>query len=291
VRRWCAGGKALQPTFSTDHGAVEMAEERMSELIRVEPYDGWRKLVLSRPDKLNAVNDAMLAELLAALDAAAADKTCRAIVLTGTGRGFCAGQELGPSVMPGPDGPPDLGKLADTYHHAVVRRIRGLPLPVVCAVNGIAAGAGANFALACDLVLAARSAKFIQAFVRIGLVPDSGGSFFLPRLVGEARARAMTMLGEAIDAERAEALGMIWKCVDDDKLMPEADALAAHLATQPTDALAAMKRAFAASAANDLDAQLDLERDLQREAGRSADFAEGVSAFLAKRAPVFKGRA
>lgn len=263
----------------------------MSELIRVEPNDGWRKLVLNRPDKLNAVNEAMLSEMIAALDAAAADKSCRALLLTGTGRGFCAGQELGPSVMPGPDGPPDLGKLADTYHHQVVRRIRALPLPVVCAVNGIAAGAGASFALACDIVLAARSAKFIQAFVRIGLVPDSGGSFFLPRLVGEARARAMAMLGEPIDAERAEVWGMIWKCVDDDKLALEAEALAANLASQPTDALAAMKRAFAVSATNDLSAQLDLERDLQREAGQGADFAEGVAAFLAKRPPVFKGRA
>ena len=152
----------------------------MEPLVLVEPHDAWHKLVLNRPDKLNAGNEAMLTTLLAALDAAEADKTCRAVLLTGTGRGFCSGQELNASVTPGPDGPPDLQRLASTYHHRVVQRIRALPLPVVCAVNGIAAGAGASFALACDIVLAARSAQFIQAFVRIGLVPDSGASFFLP---------------------------------------------------------------------------------------------------------------
>ena len=260
----------------------------MESLVLVEPRDGWHKVVLNRPDKLNAVNEAMLTALLDTLDAAQADKSCRAVLLTGTGRGFCSGQELNASITPGPDGPPDLQRLASTYHHRVVQRIRALPLPVVCAVNGIAAGAGASFALACDIVLAARSAQFIQAFVRIGLVPDSGASFFLPRLVGEARARALAMLGDPVTAAQAEAWGMIWKCIDDDALMPEAEALTARLDAGPTAALALMKRAFASDG---LAAQLVLEAELQGIAGRSADFAEGVRAFLDKRKPRFADRA
>jgi 2-(1,2-epoxy-1,2-dihydrophenyl)acetyl-CoA isomerase len=255
----------------------------MSDEIRIEQHAGWRKLVMNRPDKLNAASEAMLHALLAALDEAEADRACRALLLTGEGRGFCAGQELGPAVMPGQA---DFGAVA-ALHHGFVRRLRAIPMPIVAAVNGVAAGAGASYALACDIVLAARSAKFIQAFVKIGLVPDSGASFFLPRLIGEARARALAMLGEAVDAERAEAWGMIWKAVDDAALLPEAESLAAHLATQPTDALVAMKRMFAASATNSLDAQLDLEQELQATAGRSADYAEGVRAFMEKRAPVW----
>jgi 2-(1,2-epoxy-1,2-dihydrophenyl)acetyl-CoA isomerase len=262
----------------------------MSEEVRVERREGWRKLVLNRPEKMNAANEAMLTALLGSLAEAEADPSCRALLLTGEGRGFCAGQELGPAVMPGPAGPPDLGAVAD-LHHRFVRRLRSVPLPVVCAVNGVAAGAGASYALACDIVLAGRSARFIQAFVKIGLVPDSGASFFLPRLVGEARARALAMLGETVDAERAESWGMIWRAVDDAALLPEAEKLTAHLATQPTDALAAMKRLFATSATNTLDAQLDLEQRLQGNAGRSADYAEGVRAFLEKRAPAFGGKA
>ncbi len=260
----------------------------MSETLRVEQYEGWRKLTLNRPDKLNAANEEMLRAMLAALDAAEADSGCRVLLLTGAGRGFCAGQELGPAMMPGPDGPPDLGAVAD-LHHALVRKLRAVPIPVVCAVNGVAAGAGASYALACDIVLAARSAKFVMAFVKIGLVPDSGATSLLTHSIGEARARALAMLGEAVDAARAEAWGMIWKAVDDAALPAEAEALTATLAKAPTEALARMKRLFAVAGENSLDTQLDLERDEQAEAGRSADYAEGVSAFLEKRAPVFRG--
>lgn len=263
----------------------------MTDSIRIEPHGSWRKIVLNRPDKLNAVNEEMLAALLRALDDAEADASCRALLLTGEGRGFCAGQELGPAVMPGPNGPPDLEKLAAENHHRITRRLRGLRLPVVCAVNGVAAGAGASFALACDIVLAARSAKFVQAFVKIGLVPDSGSSFFLTRSVGEARARALAMLGDAIDADRAAQWGMIWQAVDDADLAAKSTALTGQLAQAPTESLARIKQMFAAAATNTLDAQLDLEARLQGEAGRTADYAEGVQAFLEKRVPKFRGRA
>ena len=258
-------------------------------MIEIELKDGWRKLTLNRPEKLNAVNAAMLTDLIHAIDAAEDDPSTRALLLTGNGRGFCAGQELGPDVTPGPNGPPDLEKLAHTYHHEVVRRLRASRLPVVCAVNGVAAGAGASFALACDIVLAAKSARFVQAFVKIGLVPDSGASFFLTHSIGEARARALAMLGDAIDASTAASWGMIWKAVDDTELMTEAEALTAGLARAPTQALARMKELFAAAGTNSLHAQLDLEARLQGESGRTADYAEGVRAFQEKRPPVFKG--
>jgi 2-(1,2-epoxy-1,2-dihydrophenyl)acetyl-CoA isomerase len=260
----------------------------MTDDIRVETLDGWRKIVLNRPAKLNALNTGMLTALLSAIGAAEADPACRAVVLTGEGRAFCAGQELGPDVTPGPDGPADLRALADTYHHEIVRRIRGSRLPFVCAVNGVAAGAGASFALAGDIVLAARSATFVQAFIRIGLVPDSGASFFLAHMVGEARARALTMLGDAIDAETAERWGMVWKAVDDTALATEAEAMAMRLAKAPAAALAGIKILFAGATHNSLHVQLDLEARLQGEAGRSADFAEGVRAFQEKRAPRYR---
>lgn len=254
------------------------------EVILVEQREGWHRLVLNRPAKLNALTTQMIVELLAAIDAAEADAGCRAVVLTGEGRGFCAGQEVGTEFMAGPNGPPDLQALADRYHHEVVRRIRESRLPFVCAVNGVAAGAGASFALAADIVLAGRSAVFVQAFIRIGLVPDSGATFFLPRLVGDARARALAMLGDAIDADTAERWGMIWKAVDDEALASEAEALALRLAQSPAGALAGIKQLFEA-AAGSLRTQLDLEARLQGEAGRSADFAEGVRAFQDKRPP------
>jgi 2-(1,2-epoxy-1,2-dihydrophenyl)acetyl-CoA isomerase len=257
-------------------------------LIRVETHAGWHRLVLNRPAKLNALTTEMITELLAAIGAAEADPACRAVVLTGEGRGFCAGQEVGADFMPGPDGPPDLEALANHYHHQVVRRIRASRLPFICAVNGVAAGAGASFALAADIVLAGRSAVFVQAFIRIGLVPDSGASFFLPRLVGDARARALAMLGDAVDAETAERWGMIWKAVDDAALAGEAEALAERLAQSPAGALAGIKQLFAGAAHNSLHEQLDLEARLQGEAGRSADFAEGVQAFQEKRPPRYQ---
>jgi 2-(1,2-epoxy-1,2-dihydrophenyl)acetyl-CoA isomerase len=255
--------------------------------ILVEQHEGWRKLILNRPTKLNALTTDMLTRLIAEIDAAEADPSVRAVVLTGAGRGFCAGQEVGAEFMPGPNGPPDLEALANNFHHAVVRRIRNSRLPFVCAVNGVAAGAGASFALACDIVLAAKSASFVQAFVRIGLVPDSGASFFLTHLVGEARARALALLGDSIDAETAEHWGMVWQVVDDVALAQQAEAIAVRLTRSPAAALAGIKAMFAAVPGNSLSRQLDVEAKLQGEAGRSADFAEGVRAFQEKRPPRF----
>jgi 2-(1,2-epoxy-1,2-dihydrophenyl)acetyl-CoA isomerase len=255
--------------------------------ILVEKRDGWRRVALNRPAKLNALNREMLTRLLAAIDAAEADTSCRAILLTGEGRGFCAGQELGSDVAARPDGPADLQALANGWHHQIVRRIRASRLPFVCAVNGVAAGAGAGFALACDIVIAAKSATFVQAFVRLGLVPDSGASFLLAHAVGDARARALALLGDAIDAATAAEWGMIWKAVDDAELAGEAEALAVRLAKGPAGALASIKRLFAAATTNTLHQQLDLEASLQGDAGRSADFAEGLRAFREKRPPRF----
>jgi 2-(1,2-epoxy-1,2-dihydrophenyl)acetyl-CoA isomerase len=251
--------------------------------ILIDNRGSWRVVTLNRPDRLNALNEAMLRALAKALDEAAEDIECRAVLLTGAGRGFCAGQDL--AAISG-----DLGDTIETFYNPLVRRIGAMHKPVVCAVNGIAAGAGANIALACDIVIAARSAKFIQSFAKIGLVPDSGGTWLLPRLIGEARAKALAMLAEPISAETAQSWGMIWRAVDDDKLASVAETLTAQLASQPTQGLGLIKQAFAQSATNTLDAQLDLERDLQRQAGQTPDYAEGVDAFIAKRPPKFTGR-
>lgn len=257
------------------------------QTILAQLSDGVATITLNRPEKLNAFNETMHGELTQLLDRIELDRTIRAVLLTGAGRGFCAGQDLNDRI--GLE-KPDLGDGLDRLYNPLIRRLRKLERPVVCAVNGVAAGAGANLALACDIVIAARSASFIQAFVKLGLVPDAGGSFMLPRLVGSARAMGMAMLGEKIGAEKAADWGLIWDVVDDDQLMNVAGTLALHLAKQPTLGLGFIKRAMNASASNDLDQQLDLERDLQREAGMTEDYREGVSAFLERRPACFKGR-
>ena len=260
----------------------------MSEPVLVETDGPVLKVTLNRPDKLNSFNEAMHLALRAAVGRAEAEAGIRAVLLTGAGRGFCAGQDLGDRNVAA-DQELDLGATIETFYNPLVRRLRALEKPVVCAVNGVAAGAGANLALACDIVLAARSAKFIQAFCRIGLVPDSGGTYFLPRLVGEARARALALTGEAVTAEQAMAWGMVWRVVEDEALQDEALELARRLAAGPTKGLGLIKRALNASLAHTLDQQLDLERDLQRLAGATADYREGVSAFMAKRPAAFRG--
>jgi 2-(1,2-epoxy-1,2-dihydrophenyl)acetyl-CoA isomerase len=255
--------------------------------ILFEVDQGVARITLNRPDVLNSIHTAMSGEIRDALGRTQQEREIRAVLLTGTGRGFCAGQDLD-EVRPGAT-TGDFAAHVRTVYNPLVRALRALEKPVVCAVNGVAAGAGANLALACDLVLAAEEASFVESFAKIGLVPDTGGSFFLPRLVGMARATALTMLAEKITAQRAVEIGLIYRVCPAASLQEEASKLAVHLAAQPTFGLGLTKRLLNAAGANDLDAQLELEAELQGAAGRSADYAEGVSAFLGKRKPVFTG--
>ena len=250
---------------------------------------GVLRLTLNRPDKLNAFSIEMHHGLAAAMTRAESESAVRCLLVTGSGRGFCAGADLTGRDLKA-DKNVDLGETLDRHYNPLIRRMRALEKPIVCAVNGVAAGAGANFALACDLVLAARSASFIQAFVKIGLVPDCGGSYFLPRLAGMQRAMALAMTGDRLSAEDAERWGLIWKCVDDADLKSESEKLALMLAAGPTKSLGLIKKAMYASAGNTLAAQLDMERDLQREIGKGTDYREGVAAFLEKRKPSFSGQ-
>jgi 2-(1,2-epoxy-1,2-dihydrophenyl)acetyl-CoA isomerase len=257
------------------------------ETILFESEGGIARLTFNRPDRLNSFTAQMHREVAAALATVEHDGA-RVMVLTGAGRGFCAGQDLAdPAIAPGEDGA-DLGATLNEHYNPLIRRLASLPMPVVAAVNGVAAGAGANIALACDIVLAARSARFIQSFANIGLVPDSGGTFALPKLVGQARALGLALTGQPLGAEQAEAWGLIWRCVDDDKLGEETEALAMKFAAAPTAGLAETKRLIREGGA--LDAALDAECEAQQRLGRSADYAEGVAAFAAKRPPKFVGR-
>ena len=253
---------------------------------------GVLALTLNRPARLNAMSQTLIAAMIEQIERARTDPAVRAVLLTGTGRGFCAGADLagsGTGVLDA-EGRPDLGAVMERLYNPLIRAIREVPTPVLAAVNGVAAGGGANLALACDIVLAARSARFDQAFVRISLIPDLGGTYFLPHNVGDARARALAMLGTSVPAEEAERMGMVWQVVDDAALMDEAGKIARKLAAGPTRSYAAIKDAMNRAGTNTLDQQLDLERDAQRELGRSADFREGVAAFLAKRPANFTGR-
>ncbi|MBL7956351.1 MAG: 2-(1,2-epoxy-1,2-dihydrophenyl)acetyl-CoA isomerase [Flavobacteriales bacterium] len=255
------------------------------EKLQFNIADGVASLTLNRPDKLNSFDRQMALEVIDALDRCAADALVRAVLITGSGRAFCAGQDLAEAIAPGTK----IEDILTTQYNPIVRRIRALKKPVIAAVNGVAAGAGANIAYACDLTLAAESANFIQSFINIGLIPDSGGTFTLPRLVGMQRAFGQMILAPKVSAKEAESLGMIWKALPDEELMNEATALAKKLATMPTKAIALTKEALNRSQGSTLEAQLDVENELQSIAGRSHDYNEGVKAFLEKRKPVYTG--
>ncbi len=259
------------------------------ENIKFSIEDGIARLVLNRPDKLNSFTAAMHLEVREALEQVKSNANVRVLVLTGAGRGFCAGQDLADRAVAPGGAAVDLGESVEKYYGPLVTTLRNLPMPVICGVNGVAAGAGANIALAADIVVAAKSASFVQAFCRLGLIPDTGGTYFLPRLVGTARAIGLAMLGDKLPAEQAEQWGLIWKCVEDEALGVELDKLAKHFAQAPTKGLARTKQAIYASPNNSFEQQLVLERDYMRELGNSADYREGVNAFMEKRQPQFKG--
>lgn len=260
------------------------------ETIKFSVEDGAAVLTLNRPDRLNSFTVAMHQELQAAMALVEKDADIRALLITGAGRGFCAGQDLADRAVAPGDAPVDLGESVEKYYNPLIRRLAALEKPAICAVNGVAAGAGANIALACDIVIAAKSAKFIQSFANIGLIPDSGGTWILPRLIGQARAMAIALTGEPVSAETAEEWGMIWKSVDDDTLMDVALGLAKKLASGPTRGLAATKERIRQASLNSLDQELDAERDAMRMLGASADYREGVAAFMEKRKPTFTGK-
>lgn len=256
----------------------------------VEKKDGIATVTLNRPDRLNALNSELMTELGKALDEIEADAAMRCLLLTGAGRGFCSGADLASGDLNNDGGMPDLGRALHDKYHPVIRKLAAYRMPVVCAVNGPAAGAGMSLALCGDIVIAAKSATFLQAFANIGLVPDAGSTFFLPRLAGSARALGLTMLGEKLPAETAAEWGLIWKCVDDNALMEESGKVAAKFASGPTVGLAQIRKLIRQSATNGLDAQLEAEREAQVVAGRTRDFIEGVSAFLQKRPAKFSGK-
>ena len=261
----------------------------MSDTILIADHGTWVEITLNRPDRLNSFNEEMHLALRDAITSAR-DNGKRAILLTGAGRGFCAGQDLGdrdPSKM---TGKPDLGHTVSVFYAPLVRLIRSLEFPVVCAVNGVAAGAGASLCLACDIVVAAESAKFIQSFAKVGLIPDSGGSWHLPRLLGEARAKGLALTAEPLPATKAADWGLIWKAIPDDALLQEARALTERLSNGPTLGFGLTKMSIQAAATDTLEAHLDLEAKAMKTCGESDDYAEGVTAFLQKRPPVFKGR-
>lgn len=259
------------------------------ETILYEVRDAIARITLNRPEKLNSFNIEMHEELRKTLAALESDSSVRVLVLTGAGRGFCAGQDLGDRAVNAGESI-DLGASIETYYAPLVRRLHNLMMPVIAAVNGVAAGAGANLAFACDLVIAAKSASFVESFCKLGLIPDTGGTYFLPRLIGTARAMGMALLGEKISAEQAAEWGLIWKCVEDGEFAGTVEKIATQLAAAPTLGLARIKQAIYCSGQHSLDQQLDLERDTMRILGRSEDFREGVAAFLEKRTPRFTGK-